>query len=106
MVDFGQHGTSESWAKYRATAKQYADNGFVLPEAEPVMERQAEIRVLVRHVTAAYREHVHKRYAQRPRDINRLLNLCDDLDRDFGDLCAVEFGPLRLEQLRDAGVGS
>ena len=34
-VYFGEHGTVESWAKYRSTCKAYRDNGYVLPDEQP-----------------------------------------------------------------------
>jgi integrase len=65
------------------------------------MHRQQQLPTLVRHVTAAYREHAKIRYSQRPKETNRLGNLCTLLERKYGDLPAAEFGSLKLEALRN-----
>ena len=99
-IYFGSHGTPQSWAKYHALCEQYKNNGFVLPEDQPMLDRHQDSLVLVRHITAAYRQHIDRRYAQRPKEVSRLTNLCTDLDSSFGNLCVEEFGTLKLEELR------
>jgi hypothetical protein len=97
---FGKHGSPEAWAKYRATCEQYKNNDFVLPEDQPHHENLQDCPVLIRHVTAVYREHVKERYAQRERELSRLSNLCDDLDEFSGDCCVDLFGVLKLGAIR------
>lgn len=103
-IYFGKHGTSESWTRYHALCQQYKENRFTLPEDEPIIEHQQEMSLLVRHVTAAYMEHANKQYAERPKEVNRIKNLCKDLNKNFGDTCSVDFGPLKLEQLRNCFI--
>ena len=100
-IYFGLHGTPQSWAKYHALCEQYKNNGFVLPEDQPMLDRHQDSLMLVRHITAAYRQHIVTWYAQREREISRLTNLCNDLDSFFGNLCVEEFVPLKLEELRN-----
>jgi hypothetical protein len=91
---FGKHGSPEAGAKYHVTCEQYKNNDFVLPEDQPHYENLQDCLVLIRHLTAAYRERIKERYAERKRELSRLSNLCDDLDEFSGDCCVDLVGVL------------
>jgi integrase len=55
----------------------------------------------VRHITQAYRDHAKTRYVKNPQEIRRYSRLCDQLDEQFGDTLADQFGPLKLRKFRD-----
>lgn len=64
----------------------------------------ADVPITVRQVTAGYRNVIKMRYANSSADLDRNLRLCDQLDRQAGDLDADPYGPLKLQELRDGWV--
>jgi integrase len=61
---------------------------------------------LVRHITAAYRAHIAVKFAESPSEIARLTSICDDIDKNDGDVPAAEYGPLRLQAQRQRWIDS
>jgi integrase len=94
----GKHGTPESYARYYALLAEYNANGKQ-PPAQP--KRLAEVSIRIRDITADFRHRVIPRYEHDNGQHNRLTNLCDLLDQKHGDESPDEFGPRKLEALRD-----
>ena len=122
-IYLGKHDSPESIARYAVLIGIYQQNGLALPEgfdaadlderaatmlgqAAPaaVASQQTKQVVLVRHVTALFREHIETKYAKTPQEKRRHVRLCDQLDQLFGDVVAEQFGPLRLREFRDSLV--
>lgn len=98
----GKHGTPESYARYHAMLAAYNANGMKMPEAVPTHQESTEI--LVRHVTADFRTRVLPNYESNNGQHNRYSNLCDLLDKRHGDEPVADFGPRKLEAMRDGFV--
>ncbi len=114
----GKHDSPESLARYAVLIGIYQAGGLKLPEdfdAElldakasflappaPQPSQQAKQTLLVRHVTASYREHITSKY---PDEVFRMTKLLDDIDKHEGDTPADDYGPLALQRQRwiDAG---
>lgn len=47
-----------------------------------------------------------KRYANAPKEIHRINGVCDLLEMEHGDVRANEFGPRRLEQVRETFIAT
>lgn len=97
----GKHGSPESYARYYALLAEYNANGRQLP-AQP--QRQAETAIRVRDVTADFRARVLPLYDHSPGHLGCFRNLCDLLDQRHGDEPVSEFGPRKLEAIRDGFV--
>lgn len=121
----GPHDSPESIARYAALIIHYQSAGMTLPDdfdqssldiqaakmlgqlsPQAAASDQAKQPKLVRHVTAAYREHIATKYAETPAEIHRLTAICDDIDRHDGDVEATKYGPLRLQAQRQRWVDS
>lgn len=117
----GKHGTPEALARYAVLIAKYQAGGLLLPadfsvsdldervsvllgECEP--EHQADEPILVRHVTASYRELAKVKYAEDQAELTRTKLLCDELDANDGDLLADAYGPLALQRQRQRWVDS
>ena len=115
----GKHDSPESIARYAVLIRIYQANGLKLPEgfdvatldeqaglllgtASPAAAaaNQADQPVLVRHVTALFREHTADKYRHAPVEQGRHNRICDHLDAKWGDLRAEQFGPVRLKAFR------
>jgi len=99
----GPHDSPESRAKYSRLVAEYIESGYRTPQSET---HQGFTPIAVSDVCAEYREHVKKRYANAPKEILRLNRLCELLEHDHGTCPANEFGPRRLEQVRDSLIAS
>ena len=97
----GKHGSPESFARYYALLAEYNANGKQLP-AQP--QRQAEAVIRVRDVTADFRARVLPLHEHSPGHYGCFRNLCDLLDQRHGDEPVSEFGPMKLEAIRDGFV--
>jgi integrase len=113
----GKHDTPKSLARYAVLISIYQAGGLKLPSdfdqaeldaqaasffmASPQPSQQAIQPPTVRHVTALFREHVTEKYRNTPQEKHRHERLCDQLDEQFGDVLAVDFGPVRLKAFRD-----
>ncbi len=105
----GPHGSPESLARYAVLIGIYQSGGLSLPDdfdpasldqraaallgqlsPQAAASDQAALPILVRHITAAYREHAAIRYAENPTELKRLNLLCDELDLHDGDVHATE----------------
>lgn len=118
----GKHDSLESIARYAVLISIYQAGGLRLPDdfdAAALDERaalllgqshepthQANEPILVRHVTASYREHVKVRYASNPAELHRFNQVCDELDKHDGDRHADQYGPLALQRQRERWVKS
>lgn len=98
----GDHGSKESWARYYALLAEYNANGQSMPPDQQV--RQADCCLTVRCVTGEYRQYIKTKYANNAHRASCFENLCSLLEKEFGDLPAEEFGPRRLNQIRDIFV--
>jgi integrase len=99
----GPHESPESRAKYSRLIAEYIEGGYRTPESAT---HQAATPITVADVCAEYREHIKKRYANAPKEILRLNRLCEFLELEHGDCVASEFGPRRLEQVRDTLIAT
>lgn len=121
----GKRGTASSAAKYAVLIGLYQSGGLKLPDDfdESVLEERSQLLnplipasltathqgdepILVQHVTAAYRGHVKKRYANEKAESHRLNQICDELDRHFGTRAADTFGPRALQDQRQRWIDS
>ncbi|HUG70770.1 MAG TPA: site-specific integrase, partial [Pirellulaceae bacterium] len=122
-IYLGKHDSPESIARYAVLVGIYQANGLNLPEdfdpatlderaavllgqAAPgaVASHQDEQAFLVRHVTAAYRQHIETKYANSAAELHRLKQVCDQLDKRDGDVPADDYGPLRLQKQRQLWI--
>lgn len=119
----GRHDSPESIARYAVLIGIYQKHDLQMPDdfdvksidelvgmlvgriaSETVVSQQANLPILVKHLTSLYREHVNGKYHNSPQDRQRHERICDILDALFGDLPANEFGPLKLNQIRDVFI--
>lgn len=118
----GEHDSPESIARYAVLIATYHSGGKQLPEnfklesiepqvqailgvaAEP--QEQTKTPILVKHVTACFREFVKDRYSDNHKERYRLLQLCDTIDEYEGDLPADQYGPLALQRQRKRWIES
>ncbi|XZE56300.1 hypothetical protein SH139x_002402 [Planctomycetaceae bacterium SH139] len=82
---------------------EYNSNGKRAPEQPTHL---AEVKIRIRDITADFRKRVLPRYEFNNAQHNRFTNLCKLLDERHGDESPEEFGPLKLESLRDHFVES
>lgn len=103
-VDFylGKHGTPESYA----LLSEYNANGKVPPvkQAQPPETHQADNVILVKHVTADFRHRVLPTHEHSPAHHGCLKGLLTLLESKHGEEPADDFGPRKLESLRDSFV--
>ncbi|MCO8124348.1 site-specific integrase [Stieleria sp. TO1_6] len=118
----GPHDSPESIARYAALIAVYQQNGFSVPDGfelaslDPQVAmmlggtvqptQQADAPVLVRHLTASYREVAKTKYAGSHAEKHRIEQVCDELDKHDGDLQAIEYGPLKMQQQRQRWITS
>ena len=95
----GKHGSQDSYARYHALLKQYVENDQKLPASVP--ERQMTQAIRVMDVTAAFEQRELPAYAHNAGLFSRLSKLLRLLAERYGDMPVSEFGPLRLEAIRD-----
>lgn len=104
----GRHGSPESYARYYALLAEYNANGREAPSKDRgsviAENRQSESAILVKHVTADFRHRELARHDHNPATQGKYQNLCDLLDEYHGDEPVDEFGPRKLESLRDRMV--
>lgn len=94
----GKHGTPESYARYYALLSEYNSNGMKAPEAP---QRMAEVLVRIKDLVADFRQRALPRFEKNNAQHNRFKNLCDLLEQRHGDERPEDFGPRKLEALRD-----
>jgi hypothetical protein len=117
----GKHDSPESLARYAVLIAEYQKHGLKLPEgfsADDLKNRadvllgfdapqhQEQEPITVKHVTACYRAFGEVRYAKSSQERHRIRKLAGDLDAQFGDVLAENFGPLKLQQFRQTLVDS
>ncbi|MBU6174490.1 MAG: tyrosine-type recombinase/integrase [Planctomycetes bacterium] len=117
----GPHGSPESLARYAVLIREYQANGFKVPSqitsrslqeltagfAVPVETvNQADEPILVKHVTASYREHIRTIYQSNSIERDRLSRLCDEIDENSGTILADEYGPIALQEQRRKWIES
>lgn len=120
----GRYGSPESLARYAVLIAEYQARNLTLPddfdvraiddraglllakEVELPAEHLEDKQILVKHVTATYREHIRSRYANSKTESHRLNQVCDELDTRYKDLPAVTFGPRALQEQRQRWVDS
>lgn len=115
----GKHGSPESLARYAILVKEYQQNGLIVPDNVtsaslqemtagffvPVEKvSQASEPILVKHLTASFREHARVKYAKTKAEFARLRGVCDDLDRIAGGVLVADFGPRLLKKVRQAWI--
>jgi hypothetical protein len=100
----GRHGSGEALARYAFLIAECQRNGLSLPDSfdirsltalvesltsgKPVdttSTHQADEPILVKHLTAAYREHAKVAYAKCKSELLRITQICKELDRYGGD---------------------
>ncbi|MDM4014697.1 tyrosine-type recombinase/integrase [Roseiconus lacunae] len=95
----GQHDTPASYAKYHSLLAIYSANGMTIPDdAEQLL---GDAPITVRCLTAEFREYAKNKYAKDRSRHAQFKNLCTLLDDCFGDLPADEFGPRKLNEIRE-----
>ena len=120
----GKHESAESVVKHAVLISAYQSGGLKLPDGfdqetlylrakaletmpnELVASHQASLPILVKHVTASYRVHLKKTYANSKADLARRLGICNDIDNHDGSLQAKAYGPKALQRQRDRWVDS
>lgn len=120
----GKHGSPESHARYAVLLSEYQKNCCKLPDgfdSKELAERanavfgpqtkivethQANTPILVKHLTAAYREHAMIAYDKSKSELRRILLLCNELDEQDGSMHADEYGPRALQKQRQRWVDS
>jgi integrase len=118
----GTHDSPEAIARYAVLIANYQSGGMTLPDdfelnsvdgavsallggtqaSEPI--QQANEPIVVRHITALFRSHVAEKYKNTPQEKHRHERLCDQIDEQFGDVPANDFGPIKLKAFRDGLV--
>lgn len=105
MFYLGKHGSPESYARYYSLLAEYNANGKELPEDEDAEAvRMADDVIRVKHITADFRAESLPDYRSNAASYNKFTNLCDLLDDRHGEEPANEFGPLKLQALRDVMI--
>ena len=121
----GKHDSPESIARYAVLIATYQAGGLkleanfdpadldaraaiLLNQMEPQPTQQAAQPLTVRHITASYREHVKTKYASNLSELQRVNQICDEIDKHEGDKQTDCYGPLALQRQRqrwiDAGT--
>lgn len=118
----GPHDSPESLARYAVLIATYQRSGLQLPEGFELSDIDAQVWmmlsgnvepqqqttkvILVRHVTAAYRDVAKVRYANSVAELHRINQVCDQLEKHDGDTEADRYGPLKLQSQRQRWVES
>ena len=120
----GRYGSPESLARYAVLIAEYQANKLKLPKdfdiraidarAGLLLAKEVELPpkhlenkpILLRHLTAAYREHAMVAYEKSKAELRRILLLCDELDEHDGSMHADEYGPRALQKQRQRWVDS
>ena len=97
----GPHGSPESYAKYYSLLAEYNANGRRMPD---IIETHDDC-VRIKHLIAEYRTRELPRSEHNPGDHGWQSNLLELIDTKFGELEIDEFGPRKLEVIRDVLVG-
>ncbi|QDV23039.1 tyrosine-type recombinase/integrase [Aureliella helgolandensis] len=116
-IYLGKHDSPECIARYAVLIGIYQSGGLKLPEDFDPAEldhkaatllgvadtpaQQADQPVQVQHVTALFREHIKLKYATVPQEMRRHERLCSQLEEQFGEVLAQDFGPVRLKSFRE-----
>lgn len=116
----GKHDSPESIARYAVLISVYQQGGLKLPEnfelssvdaraaillgMSDAPAQQADQPLLVRHITASYREHIKVKYSTNGAELHRLGLVCDDIDKHEGDRLAGDYGPLALQRQRQRWI--
>jgi len=90
----GQYNSPESNARYLELLKIYQENGHRMPSEVPTHQKQTPITV--GQLLAEWKEHVSGRS-----DLIRYKPLCDVIELEYSEVAATEFGPRRLNELRE-----
>ena len=75
-------------------------------EVELPAEHLENKPILIRHITAAFRNNSKVTYATSKAELARILSLCDELDEHDGNMPANEYGPRALQRQRQRWVDS
>lgn len=105
----GKHGSPESWAKYHALLAEYVAGGMKMPDPDmpgSKVERLADESIQVRHVTADFRARRLPRYENSEGSYVRFRVLLELLDQKHGNDDPNDFGPRKLEALRDGFIAA
>jgi integrase len=116
-VDYylGKFDSPESHAKYHALLAEYLSNGQQPPKVPDsdtgAIGKKDDSKVhlgnkpvTIRDLTASFRARVLPKYDKTQSHYNSYSRLCDLLDRWYGDESPNEFGPRKLETMRDKFV--
>ena len=98
----GKHGTPESYSRYYGLLAEYNANGKKAPQFDAVQSvHLADTAIQVKQITADFRARKLPTYEGNHGEYNRYDNLLKLLNERYGDEPAEEFGPRKLESLRD-----
>jgi hypothetical protein len=114
----GKHDSPESIARYAVLIGIYQKHGLSLPDdfcvdhldemaglllgmASPAATTQPTGPITVGHITAIYREHIKTKYPHSEQDRQRCERLCEILDERYASLPVEDFGPVRLNEIRN-----
>jgi len=99
----GQHDTPESRAKYHKLLAKFNANGLRAPDQ---VSHHADKPFMVQNVTAEFRELASRKYANHPEEKRWYVALCELLETKYGELPAKDFGPRKLDAIREIYVDS
>ena len=120
----GKHDSAASIARYAVLICEYQAGGLSLPEGFDqetlylrakaletmpdalVASHQANMPILLKHVTAAFRLRVEKRYADQVQESHRFNQVCNAMDEHDGHLLASKYGPMALQRQRQRWIDS
>lgn len=116
----GKHGSPEAFARYAVLIAKYQAGGLSLPADFQLDSLDAQVAVLlgavvvdqsnqpilVRHLTASYREHAKTKYSGNATERYRINKLCDEIDEQDGDRLADSYGPRALQAQRLRWIAS
>jgi integrase len=117
----GKHDSPESLARYAVLIATYQTGGLkltsdfdlsdlddkaamLLSQMTPLTTQQATEPLLMRHLTASYRELIKTKYAANPAELHRLNQICNETDANEGDKLIEEYGPLALQRQRQRWI--
>lgn len=102
----GKHGTPESYARYYALLAEYNANGKLapIPQESETAVRLADDVIRIKHLTADFRARVLPDYVRNEAHYGRFAALLALLDQRHGEEPAADFGPRKLEAIRDTFV--
>lgn len=122
-IYLGKHDTPQSLARYAVLIGIYQANQLSLPDGFDVLSLDAQAQILatplaaieqhqegapilIKHLTAAYRELVKVKYAIQKSERERCIKVCNDIDEHDGNRLAAKYGPVALSKQRDRWVES